>query len=180
MEQTNTDESDVLETTENVAEETTETPSESEVTAEELAELRRKAALADELEPKNKQLFERLKKAESAKTKVPSNEDGLSTKDVLYLAKADIHAEDVDEVLDYAKKMKVTVAEAHKFYKPILTERTEERRTANASHTKGGARGTSKVSGDELLRKAEQTGEVPESAEGLQNLFAARMERRIK
>lgn len=170
------DGSEVQETTE-VAAETTET---SEMTAEQIADLQKKAEASS-------QNFERAKKAEAElkearaklEVKAPSNQDGLSTKDVVYLAKADIHADDVDDVLTYAKKMGVSVSEAHKFFKPILSERAEERKTASASHTKGGARGNSKVSGEELLRKAETTGEVPETAEGMQSVFEARQAKKF-
>lgn len=159
-----------------VAEETTEeTP---EMTPEEIAELKRKAEVSS-------QNFERAKKAEAdlkaarenLKT-VPS--DGLTNKDILFLAKADIHEDDLDEVLDYAKFKKIPVAEAYKHVKPILDTKAEERKTAQATHTKGGARSASKVSAEDLLRKAEQTGELPDSEEGLQEIFRARQARRAK
>lgn len=169
------DGSEVLETPEEVAEETTE--ENSELTAEQIAELKAKAAKADELEGKNKQLFERLKKAE---TKPDHSKSDLSQTDVLYLAKADIHEEDIQEVLDWAKFKGVNIREAHKQLKDTLAVREEQRKTAAASHTKGGQRGTSKVSGDDILRKAETTGEVPDSNEGLNKLFEARMAQRLK
>jgi hypothetical protein len=177
MDPDKTDAQEVLETPEEVAAETTnETPEDEQPTAEQIAKWK-------ELEKTNPQLFARAKKAEedlkALKAQGAPSSDGLSTKDVLYLAKADIHAEDVDDVLNYAKKMGVSVSEAHKFYAPILSERAQERKSANAAHTKGGARGTSKVSGDDLLRKAEQTGEVPDDAEGMQKLFEARQQRRL-
>lgn len=103
----------------------------------------------------------------------PLQQDGLSNKDVLYLAKADINEEDLDEVIDYAKLKKIPVAEAHKFMKPILDVRTEERKTAAVTTTRS-ARVTHVTTGDDLLRKAQQTGEIPESTEGLQELFKAR------
>lgn len=176
MEPEEKDGSEVLETTE-VAEETTETPEEPESPDErdeKIATLEKEKA---ELESKNKQLFERAKKAKDAPSK---DNDALSTKDVLYIAKTDIPEEDLDEVLTYAKKMGVDVKAAHEHFKPILAERIEERKTAAASHVRGGARGTSKVSGDELLRKAEQTGEVPTDAAGMQSVFEARQAQRAK
>lgn len=170
---------EVLETPEE-EKETPETPEEETLTAEQIAELKAKAAKADELESKNKQLFERAKKAETAKTAVPSkDDDALSTRDVLYLAKADIHEDDVNEVLEYAKKMGVSVADAHKHYKPILAERAEERKTAAAAHTRGAARGSSKVAPEDVLRKAER-GEVLDSADDMRAIFAARQARRIQ
>jgi len=177
MDPENTDAPEVLETQE-TAEETAETPDEEtiELSATELADLRAKAEKSDDLEAKNKQLFERLKKEKQA----PSKTDGISNKDVLFLAKADVHSDDMDELLDWAKFKKVSVEEAHKQLKTTLDVRAEERRSAGAAHVKGGARGSSKVSGQDLLRKAEQTGEIPDTADGLHDLFAARMARRLE
>jgi hypothetical protein len=106
------------------------------------------------------------------------SQDGLSNKDVLFLAKADIHEDDLDDVIDYARLKKIPVAEAHKFMKPILAERAEERRTAAATRTGSGARGASKATGDDLLRKADQSGEVPESDDGIKALVEARLARK--
>lgn len=176
------DGSQVLETetkTEEVSGSTQETETTEEtLSPEEIKTLREKAAKADELEEKNKHLFERAKKAEA---KAPLKEsDGLSTKDVLYVAKADIHSSDVDEILTYAKKMGVTVEEAHAHYKPILAIRAEERKTANATQTRSGARGSTKVSGAELLTRFDRTGEMPESDEAMTDLFNARAAQRLR
>lgn len=169
------DGSEVLETTEETVEETVEeTP---EVLKARIAELEGKVSTTEaekaELGEKNKQLFARLKKNPESK------QENLSNKDLLYLAKADIHEDDMDEVLEIAKLRKVPVSEAHKFMKPILAQRQEERTTAAATQTKGGARGTSKVSGEDLLARAERTGEVPDTAEGMSALFSARLARRL-
>lgn len=102
---------------------------------------------------------------------------GLSDKDVLYLARAtDIDPEDVDEVVTYAHKMGVSVSEAHKFYKPILSERAEERKTAQATQTRGN-RGTAHVSNDELLKRAEKGEELKDS--DLQAIAEARQARKV-
>jgi hypothetical protein len=169
------DGSEVLETTETQVEETIEeeTPA---ISKEELETLKAKAAKADELEEKNKQLFERAKKAEKAKA--PSNEEGLSIKDTLYLAKADIHADDVEEVLELARLKKWDVKQAHDYLKPLLNDRAEERKTAAATQTRGGARGASKTTGEDLLRKAERTGELPDSDEAMRELAQARLNRK--
>lgn len=171
MEPNYTDAPEVLETQE-VAEETTETPENPDERDERIAQLEKEKA---DLESKNKQLFERTKKAA-----VPSKEiDGLSTKDVLYLAKADVHQDDIEDVLEWAKFKKISVADAHKHLKSTLDVRAEERKSASVSHTKGGARGTSKTSGTDLLRRAEQTGEVPDTTDGLNDLFEARQKQRF-
>ncbi len=159
----NKDGSEVLETTE-TEEETVETPD------EEKEALKREK---EELENKNKQLYERLKKLENK----PSDTDGLSSKDVIFLAKTDIHEEDIAEVTDLAKLKKISVAEAYKYLKPVLDVREEERKTAQATQTKGG-RGTSTTKPEELLRRASQ-GQIPQDDEGIEALVAAREAQRI-
>lgn len=171
MDEVNQDGSEVLETTEEVVEvEETETGDE-ETPAEDIEAIKAKAA---DLEQKNKQLFERLKKAEK---KEEIHTDNLSNKDVLFLAKADIHEDDLDDVLDMARLKGITVAEAHKFMKPILAERQEERRTASATQTRS-TRGAQKNTGEDFLKKAERTGEIPDSDEALRSIVEARLQRR--
>jgi hypothetical protein len=118
------------------------------------------------------------KKAREQKEIAPREETvnttELSTKDVLFLAKADVHEDDVNELLEWAKFKKVSVQDAYKQLKGTLDVRAEERRTASMTNTKKSARGTSEVSGENLLAKAQKTGEVPETTEGLQALFMAR------
>ena len=175
---TKQDGSEVLETTEVQETETAETTSET-LSPEEIAELRAKAAKADDLESKNKQLFERLKKTGAEKdTKPEPSQDGLSNKDVLYLAKADIHEDDLDDVLKYAKNMGVTVKDAHTFLKPVLETRAEERKTAAATISRGGARGASKTTGEDILRAAETQGKLPENESDLRALAEARLNRK--
>ena len=161
------DGSEVLETTEEAAEETVETLNE---TSDE-----RDTRIA-ELEEKNKQLFERAKKAEAAKKVEPSN-DNLSTRDVLALTEAKISSQDFDEVVRVAQILNKPVSEAlqDKTLKTILETRAEERRSAAATNTGRSPRGTSTQSGADLLRRAETTGEVPESADGLRALAEARL-----
>lgn len=178
MDEDKQDDSEVLETAEEtVEEENVETTDEEtqELSKEEIAELKAKAAKVDDLEKKNKQLFERAKK------NTPTVQtDTLSPMDAVLLSKSDVAAEDIDEVLGYAKYRKISIAEALKdsTLKAILKEKTEERTTAAAAQTRGGARGTSKVSGIDLLTKAETTGEVPETADGMRALAEARLARK--
>lgn len=181
MEKDTQDESEVQETTETEAEAVETTEEEETLTKEEIAELRKKADASS-------QNFERLKKTEAdlkeAKAKLKAqapetSQDGLSNKDILYLAKADIHEDDIDDVLEMARLKKVSVAEAFKFMQPILDTRAEERKSASATQTRS-ARSTNKTSGTDLLAKAERTGEVPETDEGMLALFEARRSRQFK
>lgn len=108
----------------------------------------------------------------------PKTSPELSTKDVLYLAKADIHEDDMDEVLTFAKFKNISLSEAHKQYKPILDVRAEERKSAQATQTKG-ARGASKPTPEDLISRASK-GQLPEKDEDIEALAAARMALKIK
>lgn len=141
---------------------------------ESVEEIKARLAKAEELAENYKK---RAEKAERNKPKVETK--GLADKDVIFLAKADIHQDDVDEVVSYAQKMGVSVAEAHKFYTPILKERAEFRQTAAATQTRGG-RGSKPTTGEDLLSKAEKTGEIPNTDEGMAALVQARMARRLR
>lgn len=178
MENENIDGQEVIETPESEVE-TVETPSEEveESVEEKIARLEAEKLDLDE---KNKKLYARLKKEEKPALKQEVSNDGLSNKDVLFLAKADVHEDDIDELLEWAKFKKVPVQEAFKLLKSTLDVRNEERRTAQATQIRGGARGSAKVNGEELLAKAQRTGEVPDTTEGMQALFQARLKRMIK
>jgi hypothetical protein len=170
MENENMDVQEVPETPETVEETTEETEQSPEADLEK-EELRQKL---EESESKRRQLIERLKKT-------PKPEISLSNMDVLALAKASVDAEDMDEVIEFAKFKKISVSEALKnpTLKTILNDKAEERKTAQATQTRS-PRGTTKTSGEDLLRKAELSGEVPTTDEGIQAIIKARMDRRRK
>jgi len=115
-----------------------------------------------------------VKKSEKATTV-----ENTSVRDILALKDADVSADDLDEVQKYAKYEGITIAEAlqSKTLKTILAERREERRTAQATETKS-PRGIAKVTGEDVLRKAETTGDVPESDEAMRSMLQARLERK--
>ena len=134
----------------------------------------------------NAQLFARTKKAEgfeliNGKWVKPENkddknkdtsknsDDSLSQQDVIYLAKVDIHEDDLEEVLTYSKNNKVSVKEAHAYLKPILDVKAETRKTAEATNVNGGKRGSSKLS-DEALYENAKSGKLPESYEDIKRL----------
>lgn len=158
-----------------VAEETTETP---ELSPEEIADLKHKADVSS-------QNYERLKKTEAelkaAKEQLKglsdTQTDTLSTRDVLFLAKADIHEEDVDEVLEWAKFKKISVQDAHKQLKPALEVKSEERKSAATANISPARRGPSKVSDEALLEKA-ASGHIPESDDEINRLVRARLHTR--
>lgn len=174
----NQDDSEVLETPEETVEEINVDTTEEEtleLSREEIEVLKAKAAKADELERKNKQLFERAKKQSAA-----PQTDALSPMDVVLLSKSDVDANNIEEVLTYAKYRNMTVAEALKdtTLRAILKEKKEEQQTAAATQTRSSARGSSKVSGSDLLTKAETSGEVPDTVEGMRAIAEARLARK--
>lgn len=183
MEIENQDVPEVLETPEEEMEITVEEPITEETPVEDTESSEDKIARLEkektDLESKNKQLFERAKKQE---VKIPSKELKLSPKDYLALTESKISTEDFDEVTEFASFKKLSISEALKnpTLKTIIAERVDERKTAAATQIRGGARGGSKNSGEEILRKAESTGEVPDSDEGMKALVEARMARRIE
>lgn len=172
------DGAEVQETTAEVVEETTEeTPKLSD---EEIADLKDKASVSSQNFERAKKAEAELKEAREKLKETNTSQEGLSNKDVLFLAKADIHEDDLDLVTEEARIKKMPVSEAYKFLKPILDVKAEERKTASATQSRGGMRGASKVTGDDLVNKFEQTGDVPETNEGITAFYLARQARRKK
>lgn len=173
-EETGTPTSTETEETEVVTE---ETAGEEADTEEEQVDWKAEAEKAKELADNYKK---RAEKAEKKVKSAPEPSNGtLSPKDFIALQQAQITADDFDEVQDFANYRKISVAEALKSptLKTILNERAEERNTAQAMNTKS-PRGIAKTSGEDLLRKAEKTGEIPDTEEGLRALQEARLARR--
>lgn len=118
------------------------------------------------------------KKAEEKPPAVVKSEEaspeGIPQKDIIYIAKADIHEEDIEEVLSLAKAMKWDVKQAHEYLKPRLKELDEKRKTAEMTSTKGGSRSVFKETPDVLISRANKGEEVdPEK------LAAARMQKTL-
>jgi hypothetical protein len=163
------------------------TAKKSEVLSHEFTSLKQQADAKAKAEELANNYKIRAEKAEAEAKKVgdkkePTNSNDLSSKDLYALMSEKVPQEDVDEVVRAAKALNLSVPEALKsnIIKSILSEKAEERTTANATQTRGGARGTSKVSGEDMLSTAEKTGEVPETDEGMRALFNARMARKLK
>ncbi len=118
------------------------------------------------------------KQAESKKTQEPKGDEGkepnYSLQDIRALS--DVHDDDVDRVTKFAKSEGISIPEAkkHPDMQAILRSRKEERETAAAANTGKTKRGSSKVSGEALLAKAKQKGELPESDDDMDALIEAR------
>lgn len=174
----NQDGSEVHETTEEVAEESTqEISAQADLTPEQIADLTRKAEVSS-------QNFERAKKAEAelkeareklkgAGAQAPASQDALSNKDVIYLAKADVHEDDIDEVLQWAAFKKISVSEAHKQLKTTLEVKAEQRRTAEVANISNVRRGPTKLSDESLLDNA-KAGKLPDADAEIERLIRAK------
>ena len=133
----------------------------------------------------------RAEKAEKAKKPLetetpikPTGEDTpkkstLSPEDVYALIEAKVPKEDIDEVKVQAKAREVSITEilGDRTMQTILRERAEERKTAQATNTGGGKRGSSKVSDETLLAQVEK-GELPE--EDMERAAKARIKQKQK
>jgi len=137
---------------------------------------------------REKQLYARAKKAEAAlkenkpaeKPKKKEAQTGnLSTLDIIALSKADIEDEDIDEVLEYAKYKGISVKEAlgASILKATLSEKNEERKSAQAVNTGATRRGSSQVSDDRLMADARK-GVMPEKEEDMARLAILRIKNR--
>lgn len=145
----------------------------------------------EKLKEINKQLYARAKKAEGFEFKDGKwvkpeikkekpieksvKEPEMSTKDLFYLVKNNVHEDDIDEVLEYAKFKKISVSEAlsSPVIKNTLETKSEQRRVAEATHTGTSTRGTAKISDETIIEKANK-GELPESESDMIRLVKAR------
>ena len=119
----------------------------SEVRETKFSELSASSKKNEELAGNYKTRAEKAEKGEGKKPKVNADEKHeLSQKDVIFLAKTDVHEDDFDDVVATAKEKGISVKEAHDYMKPILDSRADKRKTAEATNTKAARRGNKKVS----------------------------------
>jgi len=170
----NTNDEDEIVTQENDTEETEndeqehyEKPDEND----EVSELRKKLLTAES------QKDHWRKKAQSNNnTPMDSTaKSELSSKDLLSVMRANVHDDDLDEVIEFAKFKRISVSEAmnNDVVKTILSNNAEFRKTANTANTANARKGTQKVSGDTLTANLSK-GQVPDTNEESEALFWAR------
>lgn len=102
----------------------------------------------------------------------------LSSADVLTFVSAGItDNDDIGEVVKASKLLGKTISDTLKdpMIQGILSTRKAERVTAEATITRGGARGTSEASGEELLSRA-RTEQVEGTPENMRKIFAQRQQ----
>lgn len=139
--------------------------------------------LEEELEARDKKIKELedliIKNKKKEKEVKPeqhgdSEDMELSRKDkVLYaLLKNNVHEEDFDLVIDYAKARKIEVTEALNSgtIKAILKENQEDRETQSKANTGTTRKGATEKDVDTLVRKA-RNNESPQTVEDMQKVF---------
>jgi len=122
----------------------------------------------------------RAEKAEKkAKTTKPESSTTLTTTDILALSRAQIDDTDLDEVLDYAKYKGISVKEAlnSTVLKATLSQKAEERNSAQAVNTGATRRGSSTISDERLLSDARKN-IMPEKDSDLERLAILRIKNR--
>jgi len=144
-------------------------------------ELRKKAEVSSQNYERAKKAEQKAKELELELEKVKGNNKEVSStlpqKDLIYIAKADIDEQDIGDIVDYANLKKISVKEAHEFYKPILKERAEFRKSASAAHTGGSGR-VNKVNPEKILADA-SSGKIPETDAEIEALAEARMGQKL-
>lgn len=159
---TQTDETQVDSSTTEVREEETSTEEQEQEESSSSTEKESKTVPYERFKEVNdtvKDLKAKLAERESGET---DNGTQLSQKDLLTLAKADVHEDDLDDVLEFAQFKKISIAEALKSstVKNILSEKAEARETAKATSIKGGRPSAHKPSDAQILKEA-QSGNIP-------------------
>lgn len=174
------DENKVVADNSNTAEDTA--PEADKVEGEETIEqVRARAEKAEELAKNYKIRAEKAEK-KPKEVKAPeapqSNQQDLSSRDMFVLIEAKVPQDDVDEVVEYARFKKISVADALKTstIKAMLAERLEERNVASATNVGPSKRVGVKITDDAIIEKANK-GNVPEDAS---DLAAARHATRMK
>lgn len=146
----------------------------SELTKAEFVLLEKKA---EEAENKFNDQRTRAEKAEKEAKKAKPAEEGLSQTDLLAIAKADVHEDDMDKVINFAKSNKLSIKEALKDDDlKVLRENWEEKRkSAEIANAKGGRSGPQKVTDEVVIDKTFDKGEIPtKGSEEAERLFWAR------
>jgi len=123
-------------------------------------------------EQEAKELKAKLANNSGSETKVSGN---LSTKDIYALMEAKVPESDIEEVQEYANLKKISVSEALKsnVVKTILSDKAEQRNTANAANVGSSKRGSGKITDEALADKASK-GEMPDSPEEIARLWRVR------
>ena len=145
--------------------------------------LRERLAKAEEVAHNYKiraEKAEKLAKQKGQTDKVsvkPQSEpqNNLSAKDVIALTQAQVHPDDIDEVLSFAQFKKISIADALKSVglKAELEDKAAQRKAQLAMATNSARRSVQKPSNDALLDKARK-GELPDDTDDIAKLYRVR------
>lgn len=173
---------EVEETTTPTEEKAEETPKNDSETVDELAELRKKADLAENYKIRAEKAEKEAKKfKESSKKDSSKDEVTLTAKDTLALINAKVSTDNFDTVVDWAKFKKIPISEALKdrTLQAVLRDKEEEKITAEATTTRGVQRGIQKQTPEEIVARASK-GLLSDSDEDMDKLVEARMQLKLK
>lgn len=164
----------------NTQEETTdsenvETDESSEGDIEDMkARLAKAEELANNYKIRAEKAEKRTVKPETPKV-APKKSSELSAVDIIAISKANIEADDVEEVLEYARFKGISISEALKA--PVVRATLEMRKTAQATSTGPSRRGSSRISDEQLLSNARK-GILPDSDDDLDRLTSLQVNRK--
>lgn len=121
---------------------------------------------------------EREAKSPSTQRAETSKNASLSPEDLVSIVRANIEPEDLKEVTKYANYENISITEALKspVVRAILSEKSEYRKTAEASNTGFARRGSAKISDSALIENARK-GVFPDSEEDLKRLISLRRQK---
>lgn len=132
-----------------------------------------------ELREKNARLYARVQRGKSEdkpEAKGKAAEAALSTSDMYTLVKADVHPDDIQEVIDYATLKKISVKDAvnTSVVKNILSDKKAERESSSAANTKVTPKaGNGRISDEQLVINARK-GIMPDNDEDMSRLISVR------
>ena len=124
-------------------------------------EVHEKATKNEELAKNYKTRAEKAEAERKEKGETKPKNDDLSQKDLLSIVRADVHDDDVDRVVKFAKLEGISIADAlkHSDLKAILSSRAEARKSAEATSVKPARSGAPKVSPEIIVAQASKGGE---------------------
>lgn len=126
---------------------------------------------------KAKDHYKKIAKQAEKEPNRQKKEDNFSLMDIRALS--DVHDDDVDEIVGYAKFKNISIAEAKKstVIQTYLRESQEQREASKASNKTNNTRKTSKDDDARLLSDFEK-GKVPESDEDFERLAQLKSQQR--
>lgn len=107
-----------------------------------------------------------------------SDKSKLDPSDVFVLVKANVLEEDVPDIVEYARFKKISIRDALQtnFVKALLSDKAEERATAEATHTGSARRSAGAKNSRDIINEASR-GNLPDDPTALAE---ARLKQRIK